>query len=62
MSDAQTEGVYERGGSGALADEAPAALDGTAKAGPRARQEALLDEAVQETFPASDPISVVRIL
>jgi hypothetical protein len=27
----------------------------------RARQEALLDQAVQETFPASDPISVMRL-
>jgi hypothetical protein len=28
---------------------------------PEARQEALLDEAVDETFPASDPVSVKRI-
>jgi hypothetical protein len=27
-----------------------------------ARQEALLDEAVEETFPASDPIAPMRIL
>ncbi|MDR3511780.1 MAG: hypothetical protein P4L73_09105 [Caulobacteraceae bacterium] len=25
------------------------------------RQEALLDEAIEETFPASDPVSVKRI-
>ena len=29
--------------------------------GQKARQEALLDEAVDETFPASDPVSVKRI-
>ena len=28
----------------------------------RARQEALLDEGVQETFPASDPVAVMRLL
>ena len=28
----------------------------------RRRQEALLDEAVEETFPASDPVAVVRLL
>lgn len=27
----------------------------------RARQEQLLDEALQETFPASDPVAVVRL-
>ena len=61
MSDAEARGVYERGSSVARADEAPSALEAAAGADPRARQEALLDEAVQETFPASDPIAVVRI-
>jgi len=28
----------------------------------RARQERLLDEALQETFPASDPVSTQQIL
>ncbi len=28
---------------------------------PKAHQEALLDEGVDETFPASDPVSVKRI-
>ena len=28
----------------------------------RARQEALLDEGVEETFPASDPVAVVRLI
>lgn len=27
----------------------------------RKRQNALLDEGLQETFPASDPVSVVRL-
>ena len=51
--------VYETGSSGARADEAAAAAPGDAKPGddPEAREEELLDEAVQETFPASDPIS-----
>ena len=28
---------------------------------PRQRQEALLDEAIEETFPASDPVSVAFV-
>ena len=28
---------------------------------PRQRQEALLDEAIEETFPASDPVSVAIV-
>lgn len=27
----------------------------------RARQEQLLDEGIEETFPASDPVAVVRL-
>ena len=51
--------VYETGTSAAHADDAAAAAPGDAKPGedPEARAEDLLDEAVQETFPASDPIS-----
>jgi len=51
--------VYETGSSGARADEAAAAAPGEMKPGddPEAREDELLDEAVQETFPASDPIS-----
>jgi hypothetical protein len=46
--------------SPAEAKDAAAAAPGdmTADADLEARQEELLDEAVQETFPASDPISV----
>ena len=62
MAGANTTSVYERGGGRARADEAPAALEGTAADESRAHQEALLDEGVQETFPASDPVSVARIL
>lgn len=44
----------------------PAVVDAAAHeprrgAGPNERQEDLLDEAVEETFPASDPISPKRI-
>jgi hypothetical protein len=47
--------VCETGSSGARADDAP----GAAKPGddPTEHEEDLLDEAVEETFPASDPIS-----
>jgi hypothetical protein len=45
-------------GSRAAGDEAAAPGDMTRDADLRERQEALLDEAVEETFPASDPISV----
>jgi hypothetical protein len=40
------------------ADKAPDALD---KNKDEDRQERLLDEGVEETFPASDPVSVKRI-
>jgi hypothetical protein len=40
-------------GSGARAEDVPEQTD--------PRQEALLDEGVEETFPASDPVSVKRI-
>ncbi|HEX2561952.1 hypothetical protein [Phenylobacterium sp.] len=45
------------------ADEAAAAAPGerAEDADLKARQEDLLDEAVEETFPASDPISPKRI-
>jgi hypothetical protein len=51
--------VYETGSSAAHADDAAAAAPGDAQPGddPDAREEDLLDEALEETFPASDPIS-----
>jgi hypothetical protein len=59
MADDKRESVYETGSGGARADEAAADAPGDAKPGedPRARREKLIDEAVEETFPASDPIS-----
>lgn len=55
----QKPSVYETGSSGARADEAAAAAPGEMKPDDdlEAREDELLDEAVQETFPASDPIS-----
>jgi hypothetical protein len=48
----------ERGDDDRAADAAP----GDAGEGhPHVRQEELLDEGVEETFPASDPVSVKRI-
>ena len=51
--------VYESGSSAAHADDAAAAAPGDMKPGDDldARGEDLLDEAIEETFPASDPIS-----
>jgi len=60
MADKDEErGVYETGSGAARADEAAADAPGEAQPGEdrRARQEKLIDEAVEETFPASDPIS-----
>ncbi len=51
--------VYEIGSGAARADEAAAAAPGDSQPGEdrRARRETLIDEAIEETFPASDPIS-----
>lgn len=51
--------VFETGSSGARADEAAADVPDEPKPGddPAEHEEELLDEAVEETFPASDPIS-----
>ena len=52
-------GAFETGTSAAHADDAADAAPGEARPGEdlSKRAEKLLDEAVQETFPASDPIS-----
>ena len=52
-----------KGGSGAHADDAAAAAPGDLQDGADldARQDQLLDEGIEETFPASDPVSVKRI-
>ena len=42
-------------------DEEPEPAGGDPEAA-HAHQEALLDEGLEETFPASDPVSVKRIL
>jgi len=59
MADDKQPNVYETGSGAARADEAAAAAPGESKPGedPRKRREKLIDEAVEETFPASDPIS-----
>jgi len=53
--------------AGAMADDrqrrAPeAAPVSPSKADKARRQSDLLDEGLQETFPASDPVSIIRIL
>lgn len=55
----QPPSVERASGGQANADMAAGkALDGTS----RAHQEALLDEAIEETFPASDPIAPRQIV
>lgn len=55
--------AYLKGSSGARADDAAATAPGDI--GPncdaKERQEQLLDEGIEETFPASDSVSVKRI-
>jgi hypothetical protein len=55
-------GAYETGTSAAHADDAAAAAPGESRPGedPAKRADQLLEEAVEETFPASDPISPAR--
>jgi hypothetical protein len=59
MADGKKPSVYETGSGAARADEAAADAPGDVEPGEdaRKRREKLLDEAVEETFPASDPIS-----
>lgn len=54
---------YLKGSSGARADDAASAAPGDIGPGcdAKARQEQLLDEGIEETFPASDSVSVKRI-
>jgi hypothetical protein len=62
--DREKPGAYERGSSAPHADDAAATAPGERAPGADLvkRQEALVDEGVEETFPASDPTSVFRIL
>lgn len=52
---------FLRGRRPAQALRAPTDLDGAAWKPPHERQEDLLDEGIEESFPASDPVSVKRI-
>jgi hypothetical protein len=63
MTNDHDRDVYEEGSSAAHADDAAAAAPGDLAPGEnlRERQERLLDEAVEETFPASDPIAVADV-
>ena len=60
---AESDDAAARRTGQALSDMAADAAPADRKPGDdlAARQEALLDEAVQETFPASDPIAPKRI-
>jgi hypothetical protein len=60
MQGATETEAYKRGSSGARADEAAAAAHDVDR-DLRDRQERLLDEGLEETFPASDPVAVVRL-
>jgi len=53
----------EETGMGVTAERAPAAVgqERSPADASRKRQEALLDEALNETFPASDPVSVAVV-
>ncbi len=61
--DAEEQKAHEREGSGARAKQGAAAAPPkrASRDDLRAHQEALLDEAVEETFPASDPVSVAQV-
>lgn len=63
MTEEPDRDVYREGSSAAHADDAAAAAPGDLAPDEnlRERQERLLDEAVQETFPASDPIAVADV-
>jgi len=63
MTEDPDRDVYQEGSGGARADDAAAAAPPDLVPGEnlRERQERLLDEAVQETFPASDPIAVADV-
>jgi len=55
--------AFLKGSGGARADDAAASAPGDVRSGDDVaeRQDKLLDEGVEETFPASDPVSVKRI-
>ena len=54
---------FSEPGCSARADQSAAAtLEELKRRARRERQEDLLDEAVEETFPASDPVSVAIVI
>ena len=63
MTQDRDRDVYEEGSSAAHADDAAGTAPGDLAPDEnlRERQERLLDEAVEETFPASDPIAVADV-
>ena len=62
QNDSRGPAPIERASGGqANADQAAERLENSDSSNPKAHQEALVDEAVEETFPASDPISPKRI-
>ena len=56
-------GAFDQWSGAARADDAAAAAPGELKPHDnlRDRQEQLLDEGIQETYPASDPVAVVNL-
>ncbi len=60
MDDHRSESPHARPAKPLADDEKPDQLAGKAKQG-EGRQEALLDEGLEESFPSSDPPSVKRI-
>lgn len=62
-SEGPSESELEEASGAARADEAAASAPGerTAECDLDERQDKLVDEGVEETFPASDPVSVKRI-
>jgi hypothetical protein len=62
MAQVTETNAYRRGTGGARKDEAAATPGPTLHDHDlRARQERLLDEGLEETFPASDPVAVMRL-
>ena len=53
--------VLTKGGEAPDADKAAERLEEKAEAGSKEREDDLLDEGLEETFPASDPVSAKHI-
>ena len=61
--DEREDRVLTEGGEAPDSDKAAEALDpkGAKTETPKAREDELLDEGLEETFPASDPVSAKHI-